>query len=326
MKVVITGGAGYVGSVVTAHLLASGMEVTVFDKFVYGGEGVLAHLGRPGFRLVRGDVRRREELRTALEGADAVVHLAGVVGEPACNTDPEAAWATNLGGARETLAAAAECRLERFVFVSTCSNYGVAATNVLADEDSPLKPLSQYAQAKVEAEKLVLASQGISTRVVLRFGTICGVSPRMRFDLLVSEMARSAVRNEPIHVFAPDAWRPFLHVQEAARAVAHVLAGPSKLLDGKVFNVVNENCQKRDLVRLVLKHFPKTCIQITEKQPDLRDYRVSNERFGKQTGFITRHTVEEAFLETARAVAEGWFRDPAWAGHSAIPLAPGSLR
>ena len=325
MKVFVTGGAGYIGSVVTAHLLRAGMEVTVFDKLVYSGEGLLAHFGNPQFRLVRGDVRDGDALRGAMRGAAALVHLAAVVGDPACSVDDRASWATNFEGTRETLAAAADCGLERFVFVSTCSNYGVSAAEVLVDEDAPLKPLSRYAEAKVEAEKLVLAPGAGPCRFVLRLGTICGLSPRMRFDLLVSDMARSAASCQAIRVFAPEAWRPFLHVQDAARAVEHCLLAPASVMQGRVFNVLGENCQKRDLVRLVLKHYPDTKIEVTDRQPDLRDYRVSAERIRQQTGFTPRHTIEEAFLETGAAVAAGVFRDPAWAGHSAIPLVAGSL-
>ena len=321
MKVVVTGGAGYIGSVVTAHLMTEGMQVTILDKLIYGGEGLLSHFGNPRFSLVAGDVRSEGDLDKALHGADAVLHLAAVVGEPACSLDERAAWSTNCEGTRKTLAAAAARGVERFVLVSTCSNYGVSATDVLADESFPLKPLSRYAESKVEAEKLVLQS-GVPGSFVLRFGTICGIAPRMRFDLLVSEMARCAVLKESMRIFAPAAWRPFLHVRDAARALAHCLCAPREKLQGKVFNVVGENCQKRGLAELVLKHYPETSIEIAGKAPDLRDYRVSGERIRQEIGFITQNTVEDAFLETAGAVASGLFRDPKWAGHSAIPLDP----
>ena len=312
MKVVITGGAGYIGAVVSAHLLAGGAEVTVLDKLVYAGEALLPFFGNPCFQFVAGDVRDPGVLRKALAGASAVVHLAAVVGEPACSVDPEAAWSINYDGTRQVLAAAKECGVGRFVFVSTCSNYGVSAPESLADETFALKPLSRYAESKVQAERLVLEDRDLPCGFVLRFGTICGLAPRMRFDLLVSDMARAAALGEPIRIFAPDAWRPFLHVRDAARAIAHCLSQPCEKLHGKVFNVVGENYQKRGLVQLVWKHYPETSVEIAEKEPDLRDYRVSGELIRRELGFAPQFTVEDAFLETAAAVTSGLFRDPKW--------------
>ena len=324
MKALITGGAGYIGSVVSTHLVGEGLGVTVLDKLVYGGEALLGLTGHPRFRLIPGDVRKEQDLHRALESTDVVIHLAAVVGEPACSVDPGAAWSINLGGTQKALAAATEHGVERFVLVSTCSNYGVSAAASLADESFPLKPLSQYAESKVEAEKLVLNSKTAGC-FVLRLGTICGLAPRMRFDLLVSEMARAAALGESMRIFAPEAWRPFLHVRDAARALAHCLCAPRESVQGRVFNVVGENYQKRGLVDLVLKHYPGTRIEIAEKEPDLRDYRVSGERIRQQIGFQTLYTVEDAFLETAGAVAAGLFRDAKWPGHSAVPLDPARL-
>lgn len=326
MRVLVTGGAGYVGSVVSAHLLAAGWEVTVLDRLVYGGDALLALFGNPRFRLVAGDVRDPDILRTALHGASAIVHLAAVVGEAACAVDPESAWSTNLEGTRQVVAVAAESSLERLIFVSTCSNYGISAPDVLADETFSLKPLSRYAESKVEAEKLVLERSGATSGCVLRFATICGLSPRMRFDLLVNEMARASALGEPLRIFAPDAWRPFLHVLDAAGAIAHCLSEPYDRLRGNVFNVVGQNYQKRDLVGLVRRHYPATPVEVAETAPDLRDYRVSGKRIQRELGFTSRHTIEAAFLETAAAVTAGVFRDPHWAGHSAVPLDPSRLR
>lgn len=320
MKVAVTGGAGYIGSVVTAYLLANGMEVTVLDSLVYGCESLVAFFGHPRFRFLKGDVRQREDLAEAFTGADAVVHLAAIVGESACAINETDAWETNYGGTEAVLAAARACGVPRFIFVSTCSNYGISDPGEIATEDFPLRPISQYARAKVAAEQHVLAESGDLCALVLRFGTICGLSPRMRFDLLVSELARSAALEDPIQIFAPLAWRPFLHVGDAARAIAACLEAPEDLLRGQIFNVVGENCQKKHLADLVWKHYPDARISITEKRADLRDYRASGERIQRRLGFASRLTVEDAFLETAAAVSAGVFRDPRWAGHSAVPL------
>jgi len=326
MHVLVTGGAGYLGSRVTAHLLQEGHAVTVFDKLVYGAEALLPLGGNPGFRLVRGDVRDRSAIEGVLSGIDAIVHFAAVVGEQACAVDPQQTWAINVDGARTLLAAACAAKTPRLVFISTCSNYGVAKPGELASEDSPLNPLSDYARAKVECEKFMLEEAAPPVTTVLRFGTICGLSARMRFDLLVSEMAKKCARAERIDIFAPDAWRPFLHVADAARAIERVLNASPNLIANRVFNVVGENYQKRGLVDLARRHFPHVEIVVTDKNPDLRDYRVAASRIARELDFTPRHTVEDAFLETAQAVRDGVFRDPDWPGHSAVPLDPAAFR
>jgi nucleoside-diphosphate-sugar epimerase len=325
-RVLVTGGAGYVGSRASAHLLAAGYSVTVFDKLVYGGEALLPFNRDERFALVRGDVRDAQAVSAALAGIDAIVHFSAVVGEAACAVDPEQSWSINVHGTKTVLAAAQAARTARLIFVSTCSNYGVAKPGELATEDSPLNPLSDYARAKVECEKLILAGAPPPAATVLRLGTICGLSGRMRFDLLVSEMAKKCARGERIDIFAPDAWRPFLHVADAARAVDHVLKSSVNATAQRVFNVVGENYQKRGLVELARRHFPGTEIRVTDKNPDLRDYRVDGTRITRELGFTPICSVEAAFCETAKAVKDGVFRDPDWSGHSAIPLDPMALR
>lgn len=317
----ITGGAGYVGSRVAAHLLAEGLDVTVFDKLIYGGTALLPFAGRPSFRFAKGDVRNSETLAGAMSGHDAVIHLAAIVGEDACDLDPEAAERTNRDAAIDALRLAEAAGIPRFLFFSTCSNYGLSDPNVLADEDSELRPLSLYARTKVDVERHLIGYRGVTATTVLRLGTICGLSARMRFDLLVSEMARAAALGRRIEIYKPAAWRPFLHIADAARAALHVLGEPAEKIAGRVFNVVGENYQKRGLMELVRKHFPDAVIDVTDAQPDKRDYRVSAQRIKQRLGFVAKHTVEEAFVETANAVADGVFVDPFWPGHSAIPLA-----
>jgi nucleoside-diphosphate-sugar epimerase len=326
MNILVTGGAGYLGSRVTAHLLQAGYSITVFDKLVYGGEALLAFNRQDRFKLVRGDVRDGHAVAAALAGVDAIVHFAAVVGEPACSVDPEQSWSINVDGCKTVLAAARAAKTARLIFISTCSNYGMAKPGELATEESPLNPLSDYARAKVECEKLVLAEAPPPASTVLRFATICGLSGRMRFDLLVSEMAKKCARGERIDIFSPDAWRPFLHVVDAGRALDHILRSSSNQTARRVFNVVGENYQKRGLVELARRHFPDIEIVVTDKNPDLRDYRVDGSRITRELGFKALHTVEDAFCETAEAVSDGVFRDSDWPGHSAIPLDPASFR
>jgi len=325
-RILVTGGAGYIGSQVTAHLLQCGHAVTVFDKLVHGGEALLPFRVHERFRFIRGDVRDRNTIAAALAEADAAVHFAGVVGEQACGSNSRQSWSINVEGTKTVLAAAQQTKTLRVIFISTCSNYGAVEPGEFATEDSQLNPLSDYARAKVECEKLMLATLPPPACTVLRFGTICGLSGRMRFDLLVSEMAKKCVRGERIDIFAPDAWRPFLHIVDAARAIEHILQSSPNQTARRVFNVVGENYQKRGLVELARRHFPQIEIAVTEKNPDQRDYRVDGSRIAGELGFNPLHTVEDAFCETVKAISDGVFRDPDWPGYSAVPPDPTALR
>src|SRR5688572_29734010 len=258
MRIVITGGAGYIGSTAVGAFLAAGHEVTVFDSLLYGGDALRAFSVFPTFTLVKGDIRDLVHLSRVLPTHDAVVHLAAVVGEPACSLNEDAAKSINLDGTANVLRVFEEAGLSRLIFLSTCSNYGVSDPGVLVDEEAPLRPLSLYARCKVESEQRVLNHRGRGCATVLRFGTICGVSPRMRFDLLVNDMARAAALGQSISVYSPDAWRPYLHVRDAAGALAAVLAAAPMQVDRKVYNVVGDNCTKRTLLELVTKYFPAT--------------------------------------------------------------------
>jgi len=320
MKVLVTGGAGYIGARLVADLIGEGNEVRALDRLLYGGEALLPFFAHPRFRFVAGDIRDAATVAQALEGVDAVVHLGAVVGEQACALDEAAAMTINRDAALDLLRQAAERSVRRFVFLSTCSNYGISDPGTLADETTALNPLSLYARTKVEVERTCLAFRGKMDVTVLRFGTICGLAARMRFDLLVNEMAAAAACGRRIEIYKPEAWRPFLHVADASRAIRHVLAAESDRVAGRVYNVVGENYQKRGLLELVLKHYPRTPAVISEAKPDNRDYRVSAERIARELGFAPKHTIEDAFVETAAAVAAGLFHDSQWPGHSAVPL------
>jgi nucleoside-diphosphate-sugar epimerase len=321
MRILVTGGAGYIGSRVASHLLEAGMEVIVFDKMIYGGEGLLPLLDRPRFSLVVEDIRNEKVLRDAIQNVEAVVHLAAIVGEPACKVDSQAAFSINYEGSRLFVKLAKEQGVKRFIFISTCSNYGISDSSAYATEDSPLHPLGDYARSKVEAEKVILleAAGNSFAPCVLRLGTVCGLSPRMRFNLLVNAMARAAALGNKISIFSPNAWRPLLHIHDAARVILHSLTAPLDSISGMVFNVINKNYQKWELVELAKKQFPDLKVEITDATEDPRDYRVTAERITRQLGFNPIHTVEEAFLEVVTAVRCGVFKDACLAIYEALP-------
>jgi nucleoside-diphosphate-sugar epimerase len=325
MKVLLLGGAGCIGVMATAHLLRQGFEVSVFDKCIFGASALLA-FSEPSFRFIHGDIRDAEALFAAMKGMDAVVHLAALVGEPACLVDPATARSINLGGTELALSVAQKCDVERFIFVSTCSNYGISTPNTVVTEESPLNPIAEYAISKVLAEQAVLSTEAPFTTTILRFGTICGLSPRMRFDLLVNDMARAAVLDMPIKVFAPDAWRPFLHIKDAVRVIEHCLKTPGDNFKSKIYNVLSENYRKRDLVDLVQRYFPHAFIEVMDNSSDPRNYRVSCERIRKELDFSPNFSVEQAFLEAAQAIKQKFFLDPLWPGFSGVPESAESLK
>jgi len=313
--VLVTGGAGYIGSLLVDDLLARGWSVRVVDALAVGDGHSLLHVwGRPGLDFVRGDVRDSELRASALAGVDAVVHLAAVVGDPACARDPELAKEINLGATRALVSEAAAAGVGRFVFASTCSNYGkLEDGDAFATEEWELRPVSLYAETKVAAELDVLAhsAAGFAT-TCLRFATVYGVSPRMRFDLTVNEFARDALLNQKLVVYGEQFWRPYVHVLDAVRALSTVLEAPTEQVQGEVFNVGNssQNFRKQDLVQFLVERIPSTVVERVARQEDPRDYRVGFEKIESRLGYATTRTVPGGIDELIALLASGTISDP----------------
>lgn len=313
MKILVSGGAGYIGSVLTSCLLHAGHSVRVLDALLFGGEALLNVCHEPNFDFVRGDIRNADLVTQALEGVDAVVHLAAIVGEPACNKYPDLARATNLDATICLVDLAKGKGVSRFIFTSTCSNYGISDTSSLADEQAPLNPISLYSETKVAAEKYVMgvASDAFSA-TVLRLATAYGLSSRMRFDLLVNELVRDAVSRKWVVMYGPQSWRPFAHVKDIARAFQAVLEAPPQVVSGTVFNVGadSENYRKVDLMRLMQKHIPYADIEIMERKGDPRNYRVSFGKIAQALNYRTTKTVEQGIVEISNAITAGLISEP----------------
>jgi nucleoside-diphosphate-sugar epimerase len=310
--VLVTGGAGYVGSVVVDELLERGFRVRALDALLHGSvPSLLQSWGNPRFEFVKGDVRDAETRTRALEGVSAVVHLAAIVGDPACARQPEVAREVNLEATRSLLTDAEHAGVERFLFASTCSNYGRMDNGDLADETVELKPVSLYAETKVEAEGEVLGRQQLAP-TCLRFATVYGTSPRMRFDLTVNEFTRDLEVLDELVVFGEQFWRPYVHVRDAASAIALVLEAPLDLVAGEVFNVgdTRENYRKLDLVEILRERFPNGKVDFVHKDEDPRDYRVSFEKFATRTGFKVERSVEDGIDEVLALVRSGLLDDP----------------
>jgi nucleoside-diphosphate-sugar epimerase len=311
MRILVTGGAGYLGSALTPVLLEAGHHVRVLDALLFGGEGLLGVFGHPRFELAKGDVRSDPDVSGALEDVDAVVHLAALVGEPACAADPAVTREVNLGAVERILRLCGERRVGRFVFASTCSNYGITDTSTIADERTPLHPISLYAETKVEAERRVLdRSDRQVAATVLRFATIFGLSPRPRFDLLVNELVRDAVCGREVMVYGPQAWRPFVHVADAARAILAVIGASERSVAGEVFNVGVGNYRKGELAEIVAEMVPEARVTAAPGRQDPRDYRVAFERIRDRIGFRAERDVRSGVREMATALRAGVISDP----------------
>ncbi len=309
MKILLTGGAGYIGSTLTPFLLAAGHQVRVLDHLAYGGQSLLGVWTHPGFEFIRGDIRDREIVRTAVADRDAVVHLAAIVGDPACSREPDLARSTNLDASLVLIAESQSAGVERFIFASTCSNYGKMKNNSqYVDEDSELSPVSLYAETKVAVEDTLLQS-GLSEHwcpTPLRFATIYGVSPRMRFDLTVNEFTMEILTRKRLKVYGEQFWRPYVHTRDAARAIDLVLNSSPALVGGRVFNVgaTDQNFQKHQLVEMIRPYAPDAVVEFIFKAEDPRDYRVSFARITDQLGFKITRTVADGIAEIAQLVRE----------------------
>jgi nucleoside-diphosphate-sugar epimerase len=312
--VVVTGGAGYIGAPLCLDLAASGQRVRALDSLLHGQTGIAEQLERAGVELIRGDVRDAAAREHALAGAHAVVHLAAIVGDPACARDPAVSHEVNVEGTRALVRDANRLGVKRFVFASTCSNYGrMADPATPIDETGVLAPVSLYAEQKVQMEKALLESDNPGLEpVCLRFATIYGVAPRMRFDLTVNEFTRDLWADRRLEVFGEQFWRPYVHVRDAGRAVRTVLEAPGERVGRDVFNVgrSGENYRKLDLVEEIRKLTDRGEVAYVHREEDPRDYKVNFDKIRAVLGFETNMTVPDGIAEVLEALEHTRFGDP----------------
>lgn len=316
-NVLVTGGAGYIGSVLTRRLLAQGYHVTVLDN------GIVASVSRyephmDGVIYLQGDIRDGCELPSLLKGVDSVVHLASIVGDPACNVDPDLAWETNYLGTIRLAEACRKAEVRRFVFASTCSNYGYQGDEEV-DEWTPMNPQSIYARTKVMSEHYLLSVRSPGFRpCILRFATVYGLSPRMRFDLAVNAMTIKAVLRQEVIVQGGDQWRPFVHVADATRGIAHALERATDSSMPEIYNCgsTTENYRLRELGELIVREVHDAKLSISANEIDQRSYRVNFDHIRHALCFLPRFRIVDGIREIQTAVHNGCYHDFAQAQYS----------
>jgi len=298
LRVLVTGGAGYLGSILCEHLLAAGHRVVVLDALHHGVPSLLHLCGNPDFAFVRGDARDQAVLRNLVAGADAIIPLAAVVGAPACDRDPWLARSTNLEAIQTLLQLRSPSQL--VVYPTTNSGYGTQSGDVHCTEETPLEPISLYGRTKVDAEKAVLDAPHAIT---LRLATVFGASPRLRLDLLVNHFVYAAVTDGYLLIFEKHFKRNFIHVRDVADCFVHCL-GNGPAMAGRAYNAGLDaaNVSKEELALLVKRHVPNFHVVFSEigTDPDKRNYIVSNQRL-RAAGFEARRSLDDGIAELLRA-------------------------
>jgi nucleoside-diphosphate-sugar epimerase len=302
-KVLVIGGAGYIGSILVEKLLNLGLEVTVLDGMHYGEQPLSRVAGHPALKLIREDFRHIEVITRAMNGVRSVIHLGGLVGDPACATDPDLTIDINVTGTKLIGEIAKARGVRRFIFASSCSVYG--ACDEIVDEESRFNPQSLYARSKVASEAVLRSLNDPEFAVTcLRFATIYGVSGRTRFDLVVNLLCAKAVRDGVITVFGEDQWRPFVHVEDVARAIVMTLQALVGLVANETFNVGgnDQNHTLGDVAELIRSQVPEAKIVSDANCPEKRNYRVSFRKIQARLGFEPAWTLERGIAQVVASV------------------------
>jgi nucleoside-diphosphate-sugar epimerase len=294
MRVLVTGGAGYIGSVLVPLLLRQGHQVTVVDSFLYGQSSLLDVCHDPNLTVMRADARDRAVMRRAIDGQDALIPLAALVGAPLCAREPEAACSTNVGAIELLLGL--RSKDQKVLYPNTNSGYGIGQGDTFCTEESPLAPISLYGRTKCEAEQMVLQA---GNSVTFRLATVFGVSPRMRLDLLVNDFTYRAVTDGFVVLFEAHFKRNYIHVRDVARAFLHALEN-FEVMQGEPYNVglSDANLSKRELCERIQQQVPTFYFSEAAlgEDPDKRNYIVSNAKI-EATGFRPQVSLDAGITE-----------------------------
>jgi nucleoside-diphosphate-sugar epimerase len=308
-KILVIGGAGYIGSILSRQLLEKGYRVRVLDSLLFGNRSISDLLSNPNFELVQADFRHVESLVKSVQGIDAVVHLAAIVGDPACAINTDLTTEINYAATRMVIEVCKGSNVNRLIFASTCSVYG--SSEFLMDEKSEASPISHYARTKLDSERALLDGRTSTLHpTILRLATVFGFSPRPRFDLVVNLLTARAVQDGKIKIFNHEQWRPFIHVQDVARAFVRAVQAPVGLVSGEIFNVGDYklNYALGQVAEKIREQMPDLQIEYEENQ-DKRNYRVSFDKIHSHLGFTCQVGLVEGIVEIRQALETGLVKD-----------------
>ena len=304
-NVLVTGGGGYVGSALVPKLLAAGHRVRVLDLFLYGDDALDGCRGQPGYGEVKGDLRAPAALQRALEGCDAVIHLACISNDPSFELDPALGRSINYDAFRPLVRAAKQAGVERFIFASSSSVYGIKGEPEVT-EDLPPEPLTAYSRYKAACERILAEErEGGFVTLVLRPATVCGYAPRQRLDLTVNLLTNHAVNRGRITVFGGGQTRPNIHIEDMTDLYVRCLEYPDHQIDGKTFDVGFENHTVLALAEKVRDVVGNGVDLVVRPTDDQRSYRVSSEKIHRELGFTPRRTIEDAVRDLCMAFQSG---------------------
>lgn len=311
-KILVTGGAGYIGSVLTRQLLNKGYSVKVLDKLFINASSIEDLKQNKNFSFIEGDVGNVETIVNAIKDVDAVVHLAEIVGDPACKLNPKRTQQINYFSTSLLATICKHFQVNRFIYTSSCSVYGATTDDSLLHENSVKNPLSLYARMKIESEKTLLnLADGLFSPTILRLATVFGESPRMRFDLVTNIMTAKAFFDGKINVFGGDQWRPLVHVSDVGKAIIAVLEAPIEKVGEEIFNVGsnNNNATIKQIGQIVKEVIPSAELNIQEDQVDKRDYKVDFAKIQAILNFTATVNLKEGINEINLALKEGKYKN-----------------
>lgn len=309
LPVLVIGGAGYIGSALVPKLLASGRRVRVLDSLVYGDAALRDVMDHPNFELMVGDCRNMQTAIRAASGVESIVHLAAIVGDPACAQEEQTALEVNFAATRMLIQIAKGQGIKRFLFASSCSVYGIS--DEVMTEESTTNPISLYARTKVDSEDALLAASTPEFQpTILRLATVFGLSARPRFDLVVNLLSAKACQGDPITVFNGEQWRPFIHVDDVAEGFKQMLTAPLPTVGGKIFNLGDArlNYTLTDVANTILEIFPGASV-VHSAVTDRRNYRVSFDKISAAVGFKCTKTISDGVREIQAGFASGEILD-----------------
>ncbi|MEF8848257.1 MAG: NAD-dependent epimerase/dehydratase family protein [Candidatus Thermoplasmatota archaeon] len=307
-NILIVGGAGYLGSILSRKLLEKNYHVRVLDNLTYGDHGIKELYDHPRFEFIKGDMRNIQTLVEAVKNIDSVIHLAALVGDPASAINPEETIQINYLATKTLAEVCKYSQINRFIFASTCSVYGASPTpETKIEENSQLNPVSLYAEMKLKSEEALFEISDENFKpTILRMATLYGLSPRMRFDLVVNILSIKALKEKEFTIFGGKQWRPLLHIKDAADAYIECLENPLSTSGKQIFNVGSnhENYQIIDVGKTVKEIMPQAEMKIDKQNVDERNYNVSFDKIHKTLDYTTMFSIDDGIKEIKKAVMD----------------------